>query len=203
MSDNTVSLEQLAPRVLTALPVALVVLDPDFAIRAINGRAERVFGGSAVEVVGQRPGDAFHCVNALASDAGCGHSVDCGQCLLRRAGRRALEGETVEQEEFRVRVRTARGTEEERIVLLTAAPLEHEGSRLAVLLLQDVTVLHRLRGLVPICAACKKIRRDDESWEAIEAFIQEHSHAFFSHGLCPECLERLYPDLVAGRENGP
>lgn len=190
-------LDPFSESLLLALPLAIALLDPDLRIVALNGPAERVFGGPAVEVVGQRPGDAFHCLNALATQAGCGSGEDCGECLLRRAGRRALAGEVVGHEEFRVRVRLG-DQEEERFVLLTAAPFRHDGRELAVLVLQDVTVLHRLRGLIPICAACKKVRRDDESWDAIEAFIQKHSHAFFSHGLCPECLRRLYPDLVDG-----
>jgi len=51
-----------------------------------------------------------------------------------------------------------------------------------------------LEGFLPICAGCKKIRTR-ESWEQVEAYITEHSLAKFSHSLCPECRERLYPDL--------
>jgi hypothetical protein len=50
-----------------------------------------------------------------------------------------------------------------------------------------------LRGLLPICASCKKIRNDGGYWEQIEIYIRDRSEAEFSHGLCPECLERLYP----------
>jgi hypothetical protein len=70
-----------------------------------------------------------------------------------------------------------------------------ESERLAVLMLQDVTVYHRLRGLIPICAACKKIRGDDQAWEELERFIEAHSHAEFTHGMCPQCMERYYPDF--------
>ncbi len=65
--------------------------------------------------------------------------------------------------------------------------------------LQDVSALHRLRGLVPICSGCKKIRREDAAWEALEAFIENHSHAQFTHGLCPDCLDRFYPGRGVGR----
>ncbi len=46
-----------------------------------------------------------------------------------------------------------------------------------------------LQGIIPICMYCKKIRDDQESWERMENYIQDHSQAEFSHGLCPECLE--------------
>jgi PAS domain S-box-containing protein len=53
-----------------------------------------------------------------------------------------------------------------------------------------------LSGLLPICASCKKIRDDRGCWSQIETYISKHSRAEFSHGLCPECLQRLYPDLA-------
>lgn len=46
-----------------------------------------------------------------------------------------------------------------------------------------------LRGIIPICMYCKKIRNDQESWEQMEKYISEHSKAQFSHGICPECLK--------------
>ncbi|MFO7606102.1 MAG: hypothetical protein R6W72_07375 [Desulfurivibrionaceae bacterium] len=52
-----------------------------------------------------------------------------------------------------------------------------------------------LKGFLPICASCKKIRDDKGYWNQIEAYIKEHSEANFSHGICPECAEKLYPGL--------
>ncbi len=49
-----------------------------------------------------------------------------------------------------------------------------------------------LRGLLPICANCKDIRDDKGSWNRIETYIQEHSSALFSHGMCPRCMDELY-----------
>jgi PAS domain S-box-containing protein len=50
-----------------------------------------------------------------------------------------------------------------------------------------------LKGLLPICASCKQIRDDQGYWHQIESYIRDHSGAEFSHGICPECSERLYP----------
>jgi len=52
-----------------------------------------------------------------------------------------------------------------------------------------------LRGCLPICASCKKIRDDKGYWNQIESYIKNHSEAKFSHGICPECAEKLYPDM--------
>lgn len=56
-----------------------------------------------------------------------------------------------------------------------------------------------LRGLLPICANCKKIRDDDGRWVPVEGYIQDRSEALFSHGLCPDCIRTLYPDFRAHR----
>jgi hypothetical protein len=50
-----------------------------------------------------------------------------------------------------------------------------------------------LRGIIPICASCKKIRDDKGYWQQVECYISDHSEAKFSHGVCPECMKKLYP----------
>lgn len=51
-----------------------------------------------------------------------------------------------------------------------------------------------LRGIFPICASCKNIRNDRGYWEQIENYISKHSHAEFTHGICEDCMARLYPE---------
>ena len=52
-----------------------------------------------------------------------------------------------------------------------------------------------LRGMIPICASCKNIRDDRGAWNRMEAYVQRHSEAEFSHGMCPACAKRLFPDV--------
>lgn len=52
-----------------------------------------------------------------------------------------------------------------------------------------------LRGLLPICASCKKIRDDDGYWHQIESYLRTHADLDFTHGICNDCARRLYPDL--------
>ncbi len=52
-----------------------------------------------------------------------------------------------------------------------------------------------LSGLLPICASCKKIRDSEGTWRQIESYIRDHSGAEFSHSVCPQCVDRLYPEL--------
>ena len=53
-----------------------------------------------------------------------------------------------------------------------------------------------LRGLLPICAACKKIRDDKGYWNQIETYIMDHTDADFSHGICPDCAKELYGEYA-------
>jgi len=63
--------------------------------------------------------------------------------------------------------------------------------------------VQRLQGLLPICMHCHRIRTDAQSWQRIELYISEHSDAKFSHGLCPECAEKYYPDLKLKHLSNP
>ena len=57
----------------------------------------------------------------------------------------------------------------------------------------DMTSVKILKGLLPICAACKNIRDDKGYWNQLEVYITDHSEAEFTHGLCPDCIRKLYP----------
>lgn len=60
-----------------------------------------------------------------------------------------------------------------------------------------------LRGIVPICASCKKVRDDQGYWSQVEAYVSEHSEARFSHGLCPDCLEKARAELEELKGSAP
>jgi len=59
--------------------------------------------------------------------------------------------------------------------------------------------INTLRRLLPICSYCKKIRNDEGYWEEVEAYIEKHSNAMFSHGICKDCLKKFYPDTYKKR----
>ena len=70
-----------------------------------------------------------------------------------------------------------------------------EKSEVIVELQKALKKVKTLSGFLPICASCKKIRDDQGYWNQIEAYISEHSEAEFSHGICPECAKKLYPEF--------
>lgn len=77
--------------------------------------------------------------------------------------------------------------------------LLERGKKLDTRIQEALAHIKVLGGLIPICANCKKIRDDKGYWENLENYIQTHSEAQFSHGICPDCHAKLYPDFP--REN--
>jgi len=68
---------------------------------------------------------------------------------------------------------------------------------------QALDQIKTLHGILPICANCKKIRDDRGYWNQVEAYISRHSEARFTHGICPDCMKKLYPELrLDGAETG-
>ena len=55
--------------------------------------------------------------------------------------------------------------------------------------------INQLRGIIPICSSCKNIRDDKGSWHQVESYVSEHTEADFSHGICPPCSKKLYPEF--------
>ena len=102
-------------------------------------------------------------------------------------------------------LREARDELERRVEERTAAlkesneKLESEAAqRLALIdeLQQALSEIKTLSGLLPICSSCKKIRDDSGYWNQIEVYIRDNSDAEFSHGICPQCMKELYPDIT-------
>tara|TARA_B100000614_G_scaffold232549_1_gene227252 strand:- start:813 stop:1604 length:792 start_codon:yes stop_codon:yes gene_type:complete len=78
-------------------------------------------------------------------------------------------------------------------ILITAGLIVLNFQRVEYDLSTVLAEVKTLRGLLPICASCKRIRDDHGLWNQIELYIENHSDAEFSHGICPECVQRLYP----------
>ena len=95
--------------------------------------------------------------------------------------------------------------------LLFGAPLTHINWReslfesaaiclLGALIVTSTMKLFRqmkyLEGILPVCASCKNIRDDQGNWKQIEVFVRDRAAVEFSHGICPECAKKLYPDFT-------
>jgi response regulator RpfG family c-di-GMP phosphodiesterase len=80
--------------------------------------------------------------------------------------------------------------------ILERQRIQAEHERVITELRDTALKVNTLSGLLPICSSCKKIRDDNGYWEQIESYLKKHSDVEFSHGLCVECANTLYPDYA-------
>ncbi len=85
-------------------------------------------------------------------------------------------------------------------LLVTVSPLPSGDAPLALLIIEDISEISTLRDLVPICANCKNIRNDAEYWQSIESYFASYFGVDFTHGICPACAQKLYPDVARQRK---
>jgi PAS domain-containing protein len=166
----------------------VVVLDSQDRIVDINPSAQKLIGINA-SYIGQTMGVA------LASSP-----VLVETCLSKPESpvEICLDGTPPHYLEVRVwPVRDRRQQATGRLILLrdvTARKQADEERERLVFELQNALVsVKTLRGLLPICANCKKVRDDAGYWHDVEEYVANHSEAEFSHGLCPDCMKKLYP----------
>lgn len=80
------------------------------------------------------------------------------------------------------------------------AALERE-RRLTLELREAMDKVNTLEGLLPICAWCRKVRDDRGAWEQIEAYVEKHSNATWTHGICPDCRKRVLEESTPSRDS--
>jgi DNA-binding NtrC family response regulator len=79
---------------------------------------------------------------------------------------------------------------------------EREKERLIVELRTALNEVKKLSGLLPICSSCKRIRDSRDYWLQVDEYISQHSEVTFTHGLCPDCIKQLYPEMAGSILNG-
>lgn len=173
--------------ILDTLPIPVFVVDNDVRIHDLNIAASQFFGVHKREIYKMRGGDALHCLNAGASAGGCGRSAICEDCAIRNSIRAGLDGRMTSRK--RMKFRVANGNQRSELdLLVTASRLP--GSSLVLLVMEDVTELTKLKGILPICVRCRKVRDDNQYWTQVEQYVTENTGVMFSHGLCPGCVEQ-------------
>ncbi len=180
---------------LNAIPSPVLVVDHDVRILDYNLAAAALVGEERTVVLSKRGGDALHCIQAIQAPGGCGTGPACGGCTIRNSVRQACEGKRVCRVAKRMQMSVS-GRETEVNLLVTAAPIEYGGEPLVLLVLEDVTELISLRRIVPVCAGCRKIRDDQAYWQHVDLYFKRHLDIDVTHGICPECQARLYPEFT-------
>ncbi|WP_163336175.1 PAS domain S-box protein [Desulfopila sp. IMCC35008] len=104
------------------------------------------------------------------------------------------------RKQFLFKHRLASG--EIREVEVYSGPIDIDDNQYLLYVINDITELKLLRGIIPICSKCKQIRDDKGYWSQVESYISHHSEADFSHSICPQCAEELYPEVFDQEQDG-
>jgi len=175
----------------------------DGTILSWNAGAERMYGYTAEEVKGRslsmlvppyRPEESRQMLARFAE----GYAIEHFETVRLRK-----DGTAIDFSLTLSPIRDPRG----KVIGVSAierdiTALKHEEQE-RLKLIDELTLalanIRTLRGLLPICASCKKIRDDGGYWQKVESYISQHSEAEFTHGICPDCLSRLYPEYALNR----
>ena len=170
---------------------------PDGTYRYVNNAFAKGVGKAAADIIGRKIWDLFEKEEA-----------DKRFAIVKKV----FEEKTVEEIEVRVPLPSG-----DTYYLTTAKPILNDTGKVETvicisknitrrkiaeinlkkehdLLLRAMERIRTLSGLLPICAACKKIRDDKGYWNQLESYIEEHSEVSFSHGMCTDCSDKLYGD---------
>ena len=201
--DRQKQSEKKVRDITASLGEGVLVVDTVGRMTSMNPEAEQLLGWSERDLAGKPLHDIIH---GRKKDGSPLPAHECPSMRVLLTGER----EKVDDDIFIRRDGTVFP------VSFISAPIRESGAVIAVVIaFQDITRLKQnaadreqlllayedalaniktLKGMMPICSSCKKIRDDKGYWNHIETYIQSRSEAEFSHGICPECAKKLYPE---------
>lgn len=192
---------RLLEKIMLAAPAGLVIVDQAGQVVFFNTEAEKIFGFSAEEVLGRSVElllpDRFQHLHRLQRADFHQQPADRLMGYDRNVLGRRKDGTEMPLEVGLSYCHAGDTVLVSAVVLdiTRRRSIEAEREKLIEELQGALDKVKQLSGLLPICASCKKIRDDNGYWNQIESYIRDHSEAEFSHGICPDCAKRLYPDV--------
>jgi len=169
------------------MPVGVLMVDANRNIQAINPEGNKIFCIESKSQVTRRVGEQLRCINAQGK---CGSSAACETCIFSTSAIAAING----QSEFRNKGKFFSydgDVIKQYTLLITAKHLVYRDESLALLLIEDISLVTELCGLIPICSSCHHIRDDKGNWIYLAKYLREHSEADLTHDYCPDCAEKL------------
>ncbi len=130
-----------------------------------------------------------------------GWAEACRTCVVRNAVSESVRNRKVVRRGQKMFL-TEDGNQREVYLLVTTAPIKTAAGPYVMLLLEDVGELVEARRLLPICMHCGKVRDEDSYWSSVDEYFKKHLDLDFSHGICNDCMKKLYPDLVDEEPRG-
>lgn len=190
-----VALSPLAIELFDAIGEPIYAIDDSNRLSLVNKAFAQLCGTTPHALVGQRPGDvqAAPDIGRLLSSPSAMAGVDDEVHVLAGADGLARSwlvsrSTLADADGTRLNVGVLRDITERK-------EAEDQRDRLVAELREALASVKTLRGFIPVCAGCRKVRDDGGYWQAVEEFVRDHTDAQFSHGLCPTCAPLYFPDV--------
>jgi len=196
MADSLFHRSEFLEGLLDIIPALIMAVDDDMKILDTNRALTSFWGIPKEEFVNSRGGDILSCINSYESPEGCGRGAQCKTCVMRSSVGEAIGGKKVSRKQTTMKF-NQNGEEKSLNLLITAAPFEYRGAIMVLLIMEDISELVQLRKIIPICASCKNIRDDKNYWQEVEQYFKDQINVDFSHGICPDCMKKLYPEIYS------
>jgi sigma-54 dependent transcriptional regulator, acetoin dehydrogenase operon transcriptional activator AcoR len=127
-----------------ATPLGILLVDSNRKIQAVNDFMKQTFGISEASVIDSNIGKVINCLKEMEQPGVCGNKDRCNKCEIMKSALASISGETVERHNFNIRLKT--GTDfEDKILSITAAPVEFENEKYSIVILEDITELSTLK----------------------------------------------------------
>ncbi len=201
--ENLKKSEKKLRDITSGLGEGVIVINEQGRVEFMNPEAERLLGWRGEELIGMALHDAIHRHTREGSPL---PSAECPSLGVLKTGNRADVDDDVflrkDGTSFPVAYISAPLLEDGKVVAAVIAfhditqrkQIEEERERLILDHMDALSKIKTLSGMLPICSSCKRIRDDEGYWTQIETYIDEHSEAEFSHGMCPDCASKIYPE---------
>ncbi|NVN90406.1 MAG: hypothetical protein HXX11_07345 [Desulfuromonadales bacterium] len=187
MTEHTES--AMLKAVFDALPSLVFVVDQDVRILEYNAAASVLFLTEGNSVLKRRAGDVLHCLHSEDVVEGCGRAPFCSNCMIRNTVTEAFQGGRVVRRRARIELlRDAKAVEI--YALITASPFLFQDRQLVLLNIEDINEIAELYRMISMCSLCGKVRNSKETWIRVEAYFKRNWDLDFSHGYCPDCLNK-------------
>ncbi len=190
---------------LTSIGEAVIATDTDGLVRFMNPLAESITGWTQADAHGQHLDNVMVLSAEVATGGTHGPFAEAVRkgLVIDWANRTWLwprNGPSTPIDYTAARIREANGEVAGVVVVFRditpRRQLEEERERLIRQLRAALENVKTLRGLLPVCASCKKIRDDKGYWDAVDSYIVKHGLGEVSHSICPDCIRQLYPSLA-------
>jgi hypothetical protein len=176
-------------------PEPLIIITQEGLVVRTNLATQKVFYPESTKVLNRPGGDVLGCVYAGLNGETCGYTEYCTECVIRNSLTQVVNEDKVIKQQGKFKKFDTEGNTINMDIFVIAVKITFEQKLHVLIAIDDLTELFSLRKIIPICANCKKIRDDDQYWHNVETYLAKYMQLSFTHGLCPTCIEILYPNL--------